>query len=110
VPVDVAAVGRKAVGAVVAVRLALAHRADGGEGLQAVALARGVARRIALAGRIVDDAVAGLDAAQRFALAVTDLHEAARAADRDVIGGGDGEPVPVHGLRHRDSPRSVNPM
>jgi hypothetical protein len=72
--------------------------ADGGEGLQAVLAAQGVARRVEAIGRIIDDPVAGLDATQRRGLAVADLHETRAAPDLDMFGGCDRQPVPAHGI------------
>jgi hypothetical protein len=80
------------------VEAALLDGADGGESLQAVLAARGVARRIDAIRRIIDDPVAGLHTAQRRGLAVTDLHEARAAADLDMFGGSDRQPVPAHGI------------
>jgi hypothetical protein len=80
------------------VELAFLDRAEGGESLQAVLAALGVARRIDAIGRIVDDAVAGLHAAERRGLAVTDLHETRIAPDLDMFGGSDRQPVPAHGI------------
>ena len=47
--------------------------------------------------RIIHDAVAGVQAAQRPAFAVTDLHEAAGAAACDMLRAGDRDPAAVHG-------------
>src|SRR6266849_8483070 len=72
--------------------------ADGGESLQAVLAAQGVAWRVDAIRRVIDDPVAGLDAAQRRGLAVTDLHEACAAPDLDMFGGSDRQPVFAHGI------------
>jgi hypothetical protein len=79
------------------VETALLDGADGGESLQVVLAARGVARRVDAIRRIIDDPVAGLHAAQRRGLAVTDLHEACAAPDLDMFGGSDRQPVSAHG-------------
>jgi len=76
----------------------LLDSAEGGEGLQAVLAAQGVARRVDAVRRVVDDPVAGLHAAQRRGLAVTDLHETRIAPDLDMFGGSDRQPVPAHGI------------
>jgi len=87
------------------VERALLDGADGGEGLQAILAAQGVARRVDAVRRVVDDSVAGLHAAKRRGLAVTDLHETRIAPDLDMFGGSDRQPVPAHGiLLHRGEP------
>jgi hypothetical protein len=78
------------------IRLALLDGADRREGLQPVLLTPGMARRIQPVRRVVDDAIAGLDAAQRRGLAVGNLHETLAASNLDMFGGGDRQPIAGH--------------
>ena len=67
--------------------LALRDPAKGGEGLEEFALA------VNLGLGVIGDQVIGLHPAQRGRFAVINLGKALFAADGDVVGGGDGEPV-----------------
>src|SRR5262249_49674899 len=67
-----------------------AHRADRRESLQPVIAAERHGRRV------IDDAVARMQAAQRRRLAVAHLHEALGAPAAHVLGRGDGNEVARH--------------
>jgi hypothetical protein len=98
VPGDIAPEGVEAEAHVGLIERALLDGADGGESLQAVLAAQGMVRRVDAIGRVIDHPVAGLHATQRRGLAVADLHETCAAADLDMFGGSDCQPVPAHGV------------
>src|SRR5437762_7709100 len=89
-PGDVTAERREAAAHVRLIRRAVIHDTDRRKRLQSVSAAEGAARRV------VDDAVAGLDAPKRRGLAMTDLHEAVASADANMFGGSHRHPVPAH--------------
>jgi len=90
-PCDIATIGEESSAHIEAIGIAILHHPNGGECLQPIFFTEGGGRRV------VDDAIARLDALQRRALAVTDLHETFRAAAPDVLGRGHRDPMSCHG-------------
>src|SRR6185312_13194041 len=89
-PADVTTERREAAAHVRLIWRAVIHDTDRRKRLQSVPTAEGAGRRV------VDHAVAALDAPERRGLAVTDLHEAVAAADTNMFGGSHRHPVPAH--------------
>jgi hypothetical protein len=89
-PVDIAAERTEAATHVDLVGLAVAHHADGREGLEAGPTAEFGGRRV------IGHAIVGLHAPQGRGLPVADLHEPGGAAAADMLRRGNGNPVPAH--------------